>query len=56
MNGLQQRVALDRLNTFGLPATAARYLRITSLAQLVEAARAGQLRGPRPTRAATPSP
>ena len=47
MNGLQQRVALDRLNTFGLPATAARYLRITSLAQLVEAARAGQLRGPR---------
>ena len=47
MNGLQLRVALDRLNTFGLPATAARYLRITSLAQLVEAARAGQLRGPR---------
>ena len=47
MNGLQQRVALDRLNTFGLPATAARYLRITSLAQLVDAARAGALRGPR---------
>ncbi len=44
---MQRNVALDRLNTFGLPARAARYWRVDDVGSLVAQARAGALRGPR---------
>ncbi len=47
MTDIQTCVPLDTCNTFGLPGTAARYLRVDSVPALVAAARAGQLRGPR---------
>jgi len=47
MTDIQTDIPLKPANTFGLPATAARYLRVDSVDALVEAARAGLLRGPR---------
>lgn len=47
MTDLQTNIPLQHSNTFGLPASAARYLRIDRVDALVAAARAGQLRGPR---------
>lgn len=40
-------VPLDAFNTFGLPATAARYRRIDTVDTLIALAREGKLRGPR---------
>ncbi|MBT0959995.1 UDP-N-acetylmuramate dehydrogenase [Denitromonas iodatirespirans] len=47
MSPEQIRVPLDDCNTFGLPATAARYQRIDDVGNLIALARAGALRGPR---------
>lgn len=44
---MQRNVALDRLNTFGLPARAARYLRVDDVETIVARARGGELCGPR---------
>ena len=47
MSSEQTRVPLDAFNTFGLPATAARYRRIDTIDSLITLAREGKLRGPR---------